>query len=264
MISRPVLSVTAVATLIFLLLPIIVIVPMSFSSASSLSFPPPGWSLRWYRSFFGSGNWLSALETSLALACVSSTCAVLLGSVAAYGLSRRPMAFKGAVEGNFMAPLILPTIIAAVALYIAFARVGILGSFAGLVLAHTVLNVPYVIVVLGVAIRSFDGRLEQVAWTMGASWWTTIRRVMLPLLAPSLAAAWIFAFIGSFDEVVVTSFVSGQYDTIPKRMFTELTLEISPTITAVATVLIGSSIVLLLAAAIATRRSSRLGRAPGE
>lgn len=234
----PALTAIALSTLFFLLLPIIVVVPMSFSSSSSLNFPPPGLSLRWYGSLFGSDTWMVALKTSLALACLSSTCAVVLGSTAAYGLSRKQMRFKGAIESNFMAPLILPTIVAAVALYIAFARIGLLGTFPGLALAHTLLNIPYVIVVLGVAIRSFDIRLEHIAWTMGASWWTTARRILLPLLAPSLAAAWIFAFVGSFDEVVVTSFIAGQYDTIPKRMFTELTLEISPTITAIATLLI--------------------------
>jgi putative spermidine/putrescine transport system permease protein len=245
----------ALLTLFFLALPIIVVVPMSFSSASSLSFPPTALSLRWYRAFFGSDAWLGAMETSLALACMSSSLCVALGSLAAYGLRRRRVAFRGLVESDFMAPIVLPTIVTAVALYVALSRVGLLGSFAGLVLAHTILMAPYVIVVMGTAFRSFDLRLEQVSWTMGASWAATMRRVVVPLLAPNLAAAWIFAFVGSFDEVVVTSFIAGTHDTIPKRMFNELTLEISPTITAVATLLIGFTVASLGAAALILRRA---------
>ena len=154
-----------------------------------------------------------------------------------------------------MAPIVLPTIVTAVALYVALSRVGLLGSFAGLVLAHTILMAPYVIVVMGTAFRSFDVRLEQVSWTMGASWAATMQRVVVPLLAPNLAAAWIFAFVGSFDEVVVTSFIAGTHDTIPKHMFNELTLEISPTITAVATLLIGFTVASLGTVALILRRA---------
>ena len=119
------------------------------------------------------------------------------------------------------------------------------------------LGMMEMVVVMGVAIRSFDLRLEQVAWTMGASWFVTMRKVIIPSLRPSLAAAWIFAFVHSFDEVVVTSFIAGPYDTIPKRMFSELMLEISPTITAVATLLIAFTVVCLLGAALILRRSTK-------
>lgn len=258
MLPRPrLVSATAAVTVFLLILPIVVVVPMSFSSASSLSFPPPGLSLRWYRSFFGSESWLEALGTSVFLAAVASTLALILGSLAAYGLQRRAIRFKGVLESNFMAPVILPTIITAIALYITFARIGILGSFFGLVVAHVLLGIPYVILVMGVAIRSFDIRLEQVSWTLGASWATTMRKVVVPLLAPSLAAGWIFAFVGSFDEVVVTSFIAGSYDTVPKKMFNELILEISPTITAVATLLIAFTILCLSGAALILRRSPK-------
>ena len=238
----------AILTLTYLILPILVVVPMSFSSASSLSFPPPGLSLRWYRSFFESEAWLDAMVMSLALATISSTLGVILGSLAAYGLRRRNFNLKNVLEGNFMAPVILPSIITAVALYIALGRIGMLGTLTGLVVAHTLLVVPYVIVVMVVAIKSFDIRLEQVAWTMGASWFTTVRRVVIPLLAPNIAAAWIFAFVHRFDEVVVTSFIAGTYETIPKKMFSELILEISPTITSVASLLIGFTILCLMTA----------------
>jgi putative spermidine/putrescine transport system permease protein len=259
MTSKPTfLSATAIATLFFLVLPILVVVPMSFSSSSTLSFPPPGLSMRWYASFFESDTWLDALQTSALLAAVSSVLALVLGSLAAYGLRRYSFCFKASLESNFMAPMALPTIITAVALYIAFARAGILGTFPGLILAHTLLGVPYVMLVMNVAFRSFDVRLEHVAWTMGASWFTTMRRVVIPLLAPNVAAAWIFAFVSSFDEVVVTSFIAGPYNTLPKQMFNQLTLEISPTITAVATLLIGFTVLCLIGAAVILRRGSKV------
>jgi ABC-type spermidine/putrescine transport system permease subunit II len=152
----------------------------------------------------------------------------------------------------------VPAIISAIALYLGLAKIGLLGSFAGLVVAHTILGVPLVIMVLGVAIRSFDLRIEQVAWSLGASWSYTMRKVVLPNLGPSVFAAWIFAFIGSFDEVIVTSFVAGKYDTVPKKMFNELILEVNPTITAVATLLIALTVIALAAVALILRRAGRL------
>lgn len=157
-----------------------------------------------------------------------------------------------------MAPLIVPTIITAIALYLGLAKVGLLGTFVGLIVAHTILNVPLVIMVLGVAIREFDTRIEQVAWSLGASWTYTMRKVVLPNLAPSVFAAWIFAFIGSFDEVVVTSFIAGKVETVPKKMFNELILEVNPTITAVATLLIAFTVLALAAVALILGRTGKL------
>lgn len=236
--SRVALAAVGIGALGFLCLPIVIVVPMSFSSARALTFPPPGFSLRWYRTFFDDPRWMEALATSTSVAFLASAGAVVLGGLAAYGLSRGTFRGRAIAEGNFLAPLIVPTIVVAVAQYLALARVGLLGTYLGLVFAHTLLVVPFVVMVMGVAIRSLDVRIEQVAWSLGASWATTCRKVMLPNLAPSLFAAWIFAFIASFDEVIVTSFIAGTYETIPKRMFNELILEINPTITAVATLLI--------------------------
>lgn len=153
-----------------------------------------------------------------------------------------------------MAPMIVPSIITAVALYIFFARIGLLGSFTGLVLGHTILAVPYVVLIMQAAIRSFDIRIEQVAATLGASQRQILTMVVLPNLAPSAAAAWIFTFVMSFDEVVVTLFISGTTTTIPKRMFSELMLQVNPTITAVATLLIAFNLVALAGLLLLTRR----------
>ena len=256
--ARRLLAAAGVFGLVFLTVPIVIVIPMSFSSARALTFPPPGFSLRWYQAFFGDPRWMDAMWTSTIVALVSSIVALVLGGLAAYGLRRGSFAGRDWAEGNFMAPLIVPTIIVAIALYLGLAKIGLLGSWLGLVVAHTVLNVPLVMMVLGVAIREFDLRIEQVAWSLGASWGRTIVKVVLPNLAPSVFAAWIFAFIGSFDEVIVTSFIAGRYETVPKKMFNELILEVNPTITAVATLLIALTVLALVAVALILARSGRL------
>ena len=256
--TRRLLATAGVLGLVFLTVPILIVIPMSFSPARALTFPPPGFSLRWYQAFFGDPRWMEAMWTSTIVAAISSVIALLLGGLAAYGLRRGSFKGRDWAEGNFMAPLIVPTIIAAIALYLGLAKIGLLGSFVGLVVAHTVLGVPLVMMVMGVAIREFDARIEQVAWSLGASWSYTVRKVMLPNLAPSVFAAWIFAFIGSFDEVIVTSFVAGKYDTVPKKMFNELILEVNPTITAVATLLIALTVIALAAVTVILARAGKL------
>ena len=256
-VGRFMLAVVSGAVLLFLCLPIAVVVPMSFSSASSLAFPPPGLSLRWYRSFFGDpggapqhvGAGRAGLERR-----------ALVGGIAAYGLVRGRFRGRALLEGNFIAPLILPPVITAVALYIFFAQIGLLGTILGLIIAHTILTVPYVVLLMSVAIRQFDVRIEQVAYSLGASWLRMFKSVLLPNLLPSVLAAWIFAFIISFDEVIVTLFLAGAYDTIPKRMFNELILQVNPTITAIATLLIALSVVTIGIIALLMQRAGVLGR----
>jgi len=245
--------------LVFLCLPVLIVAPMSFSSAQSLEFPPPGFSLRWYAALFGNPVWIEAGRNSLILATVSSTIALFCGTTAAYVLVRGNFAGRAAVEANIIAPMIVPSIITAVALYIFFARAGILGSFGGLILGHTVLSVPYVVLVMQSAIRSFDPRIEQVAATLGASRWQVLTRITLPNIMPSALAAWIFAFVLSFDEVVITIFISGTHLTIPKRMFAELALQVNPTITAVATLLVGCNLIALGLLMLVARRGGVAG-----
>ena len=256
--AGPLARLVALLSLGFLLVPIVIVVVMSFSSASSLQFPPPGLSLRWYQSFFADPRWVEALLTSGLLALVSSAIALVLGSLAAYAITRGRFRGRGWLEANFVAPMILPAIVIAVALYLFLARVGLLGSALGLVLAHVILAVPFVVLIVGVGIRGFDARIEQIAFTLGASRPQMLWRVLLPNLVPSLASAYILAFISSFDEVIVTLFVAGTYQTVPKRMFNELMLEVNPTITAIATIMIGLSLAAIaLVAAIAGRRGMR-------
>jgi ABC-type spermidine/putrescine transport system permease subunit II len=258
--GRLALAATSVLVLLFLCLPIAIVIPMSFSSANSLEFPPAGFSLRWYHAFLGDPRWVMALQNSVVIAAVSSTLALLLGTLAAYGLVRGRFLGRSLVEGVFIAPLVIPSVIIAIALYIFFAQIGLLGSMAGLIIGHTVLGVPYVVLVMSVAIRSFDPRIEQVAYSLGASTSTMFRRVLLPNLMPSVFASWIFAFITSFDEVIITHFIAGRHDTVPKRMFNELVLQVNPTITAIATLLIAvSALAIGLIALLLRRGGVRIG-----
>jgi len=254
-VNRIVLALCALGVLVFLCLPVLIVVPMSFSSATSLHFPPEGFSMRWYGQIFGDPRWVRAMQTSLVLALLSSTLALVLGGFAAYGLVRGRFYGRMAIQSNFVAPMIIPSVVTAVALYFALARIGMLGSFAGLLLGHTLLGVPYVVLIMSVAIRSFDSRIEQVAFTLGASWFTMFRRVLVPNLLPSTAAAWIFAFVTSFDEVVITAFIGGTHETVPKRMFNDLVMQVNPSITAIATLLIAVSVGLMALAAMLVRRS---------
>ncbi len=253
--NRIVLAVCAVGVLIFLCLPVLIVVPMSFSNATSLQFPPEGFSMRWYAQIFGDPRWVRAMQTSLVLALLSSTLALVLGGFAAYGLVRGRYFGRMAIQSNFVAPMIIPSVVTAVALYFALATIGMLGSFAGLLLGHTLLGVPYVVLIMSVAVRGFDSRIEEVAFTLGASWFTMFRRVLVPNLLPSTAAAWIFAFVTSFDEVVITAFIGGTHETVPKRMFNELAMQVNPSITAIATLLIAGSVALMALAAMLVRRS---------
>ena len=248
-VERIALATVAMAALTFLLLPVAIVIPMSFSSAASLRFPPPGLSLRWYQAFFADAVWRDAATNSLIVAGASSVMAVALGTLAAYRLVRGRFRGRPVLEAHFVAPLIVPSVIAAVALYIAFAKVGLLGSYRGLILAHTVHSVPYVVLLMSVAIASFDERIEQVARTLGASEGTVFVRILLPNLMPSVLASWVLAFIASFDEVILTLFLFGNRYTIPKQMFVKLELQIDPTITAVATMLVVFSVVTLAALA---------------
>lgn len=236
----------ALGALIFLGLPVLIVVPMSFSGAETLAFPPPSWSLQWYESLFASPIWIEAGRNSLMLAAASSSIALIIGTLGAYAIVRGRFRGTRLFEANLIAPMVVPQIITAVALYIAFARAGILGTFGGLILGHVVLVTPYIVLVMMMAIRSFDERVEQVAVTLGASRRQVLTGIVLPNVVPSALAAWIFAFVLSFDEVVVTLFISGTHLTIPKRMFNELLIQVNPTITAVATLLILFNILALL------------------
>lgn len=253
--ERALVVLLAVSTMAFLILPLLIVIPMSFSSASSLTFPPPGFSMRWYASFFSDPAWLTSAWNSFVIATASSALSLALGTTAAYGLVRGRFGGRRLLEANFLAPMIVPPIILAIALYVVFARIGLLGTFPAVIIAHTLMTIPYVIVLMSVAISTFDSRIEDAARTLGAGDLTMFSRVLLPNLLPSIGATSILIFIVSFDEVVLTIFLFGTKFTIPKLMFNRLELQVDPTITAVATLLILFTLLALASVALLTGRA---------
>lgn len=248
------LATWSVLGLVFLVAPVVIVVPMSFSAASSVQFPPTGFSLQWYQRLLGDPMWSSALRTSIGLALASSITALLLGTTGAYGLARAGRRSRRAGLGLFFSPMLVPGVVFAVALYLVYAKVGLLGTMPGLVLAHAVLGLPFVVMVMMTGITALDPSLELAAASLGARPVQVWARVLTPTLLPHLLVSWLFAFIVSFDEVVLTIFVSGAYETVPKKMFISLRNEIDPTITAVSTLLIAVTILAGIAAAVLLRR----------
>lgn len=248
----------AIGGLIFLVLPILIVIPMSFSGASDLQFPPGEFSLRWYEAFFGDPAWMAAVKTSLIVSSIASLLALTLGCLAVYGLTRFVTRHQDLIMLQFLAPMIVPSIIVAVALYIAFAYIGILGTLLGLIIAHTILITPFVVTVLYPVFSSFDYRIELAARSLGATWIVAFFRVILPNLAPSIMGAWFIAFIISFDELIVTLFLSSGYMTVPKKMYNDLLTHIDPTITAVSTILICITGLVMIGIALLLRRQENV------
>jgi putative spermidine/putrescine transport system permease protein len=243
------------ATLVFLLAPIVVVVVLSFSSASYLTFPPPAFGVRWYQAYLGSRDWLAATWLSIEVASAVVVLATVLGTLATLGLARLPRVARLLATGLILSPLIMPVIIVAIGIYYAFARYGLVGTPTGLVLAHTCLAVPFVVTSVGASLAGFDRRLEQAALSLGASPWGTFRQVTLPLILPGVLVGALFAFITSFDELIVSLFLSGANAvTLPRRMWEDLRYALDPTIAAVSTLTIALTVALLLLARYLSRR----------
>ncbi|MBV8411619.1 MAG: ABC transporter permease [Alphaproteobacteria bacterium] len=231
--SRRLLVVACAAIYLFLMLPLMVVFPISLSSAPYMQFPPPGLSWQWYDRFFDDPQWLDATWRSLYIGSATAGLALALGVPLSFSLVRGRFAGRALLDRLALAPVIVPTIVLSVSVYGLFAKLKLIGAWYGLVVAHTVLALPFVVLVMGAGLRDFDRSLEQAAEGLGASRWRTLRRVTLPLLRPSLVSAGLLAFISSFDELVVALFLAGPNMTLPKKMFDNILMEIDPTIAAV-------------------------------
>lgn len=247
--------------LLFLALPILVVTVVSFSSGSYLTFPPPGFGLRWYQAYLGNPGWLAATWLSLWVAAATVALSILLGTLAAIGLGRLPRAARAAATGLILSPLIVPGIVVAIGIYYAYARLGLVGSPVGLVLAHTCLAVPFVVTSVTASLAGLDPRLAQAAASLGATPFGTFRQVTLPLIRPGILVGGLFAFITSFDELIVALFISGSGAvTLPRRMWDDVRFAIDPTLAAVSTLTVVLT-VLLMAAVHGLRRQGRRLRA---
>ena len=250
--ARTALAILAALVLVFLVAPIVVIVPLSFSSGSFFYYPLPGFSLRWYHDFFTSSFWLPSVWNSLLVGSSATVLATLLGTLAALGLWRARFPGQGLILALLISPMVVPVVIVAVGVYFAFAPLGLTDGYAGLILAHTTLAAPFVVITVLATLAGFDRTLLRAAANLGAPPIAAFRRVTLPLILPG-------AFAASFDEVVVALLIAGPGQrTLPRQMFSGINDNISLTITAAATMLIAISLTLMAVVGWLQRRSARL------
>lgn len=234
------------AVLFMLILPTVIVIPMSFSDSSYLEFPPREWSLRWYREYFGSPQWMSATATSLQAAVLTTLIATPLGTVAAYGMSGLSLRVRNSLQLLVLIPLVVPVILVAVGVFHLYAKLGLNYTLTGVVLAHVALALPFVVITVMSGLKSYDFNLELAARSLGASRPRAFLTITVPHLRFSIQTAAFLAFITSLDEVVVSMFVSGgENATITRRMFNALRDQIDPTIAAISTCLIAVSVLSL-------------------
>jgi putative spermidine/putrescine transport system permease protein len=243
----------AIAVVVFLQVPVIVVVLAAFSTTSYLTIPPQGLTLAWFGKVLSDPTYLSAIRMSLVLACGSTAISLTLGVAAAYALFRKALPGSEAITSLVMAPLILPAVVIGVALLQYYSLTGLRGSLFGLLMAHVVITVPYVLRAALASLSGVDIATEEAARVLGASGFEAFRLITLPLIQPGLIAGALFAFITSLDNVPVTIFlISANQTTLPVLIFTSVEMGIDPSVAAVSTLLIVATGLILL---IAERRS---------
>ncbi len=250
----------------FLIAPIVIIVPLSFNAVpfftftpEMLAFDPAGYSLKWYEDFFTNASWQGAVKNSVIIAFFATILATVLGTVAALGLSRPEMPYKTTIMALLISPMVVPLIISAAGMYFFYTKVGLASTHLGIILAHTALGTPFVVITVTATLVGFDQSLIRAGLVCGASPPTVFLKVIMPLILPGVISGALFAFVTSFDEVVVVLFVgSFEQRTIPWQMFSGIREQISPTILAVATLLVAVSMCLLASVELLRRRSERM------
>ncbi|MFT4012808.1 MAG: ABC transporter permease subunit [Paracoccus sp. (in: a-proteobacteria)] len=243
------------AVLVFLISPMLVVLLLAFTSASSLAFPPPGFSLRWFEQYFGSPIWISATIRSFGVAFATAFCATVLGGLAALALARSSSRWNKLIFGFMLAPMIVPRIVVAVGLFYLMAQIGLVASNTGLVIGHTLLAIPYTFIAIGAVLKGYDWRLNQAAATLGAGQATTFRFITLPLLRGGIVSAALFAFVTSFDDLTIALFVSGGLkSTLPKQMWDDMYLQLNPTLAAVSVVVLAIVSLILIVTQRLTRK----------
>ena len=243
------LSAYVYVVLAFIVIPLIIVIPMSFGQSDYLEFPPRGFTLKWYEEYFSSRQWRNATWLSVQVAFFTAICSSIIGTAATYAMVRGRGALATLFQILLIGPIIVPHIALAVGLYLFFQTIGLSGTIPGFVLAHTVLALPFVVFTTAAALGKVDANLEAAAMSCGASRFNAFRLVTLPLILPNVLSGALFAFIISFDEPVVSFFLSGvRYKTLPRRMFEDVEQNLTPIIPAIATLLIVLSIAILLGA----------------
>ena len=254
------------AVFIFLIAPILIIVPLSFNAEPYFSFTqgmltldPDAFSLRWYETFLTSDRWINSIQNSVIVAFFATFFSAVLGTLAALGLSRSELPFKGVIMGLLISPMIVPLIIAAAGMFFFYSKLGISQTHVGLIMAHTALGTPFVVLTVTATLSNFDHTLVKAGASLGATPTYTFFKVTMPLIMTGIISGALFAMMTSFDEVIVAIFIAGvEQRTIPLQMWAGIREQISPTILAVATILITFSIIMLSTVEILRRRSDRI------
>jgi mannopine transport system permease protein len=234
------------ALLFFIVLPTVLVVPMSLSGADYLEFPPSSWSLRWYQEYWQDPDWRAATFFSLRIALATTIAATIIGTLAALAIVRGNVPGKTLLLGLTLGPMIVPQIVIAVAVFIGFAPLRLTGNFYGFLIAHTMLAVPYVLITVSAALQGFDSDLELAALNCGASRPRAFFSIVLPNIMPGVAGGAVFAFLASFDEATVAFFLSGiDGKTITRKMFEDIDYNLTPVVAAVSTVLVLVSLTVM-------------------
>ncbi len=256
----------AIAVLVFLLLPVFVVIPLSFNAEPFFSFTkgmltlqPEAYSLRWYAGILNDPNWITAIKNSFIIAIFATIIATTLGTLAAIALASGNLPFRRLITALLLSPMIVPLIIIAAGVFFFYSRFNLVATYPGVIMAHAALGVPFVVITVTATLAGFDRSIYNAGLSLGANPFRTFRDVVLPVIRPGVISGAVFAFVTSFDEVVVILFVAGpDQRTIPRQMFSGLREQINPTILAVATLLVVVSIALLATLELLRRRSHQL------
>ena len=244
--------------IVFLLFPLIIVIPISFVDSKYLQFPPKNFSLRWYENYFNDANFFISTLNSIYLGFFSSIIATIIGTMAAISLSKKNFIGKKILIGFLISPLIFPVIILGLGLYIFFSRLNLNENFISLIIAHSALVMPFSLVIVLTSLINFDTTLERAARVMGANAYRAFWNVTFPYIRPAVISSALFSFFISFDELVIALFISGKIWTLPQRIWQDLRYEIDPTIAAVASVLIILTFVGILTGTLIQKRTFKI------
>ncbi|OBQ77981.1 MULTISPECIES: ABC transporter permease [unclassified Mesorhizobium] len=244
--TRVVLGLVSLLVAIWLVAPTLVVVPMSFNGNKSLSFPPQGFSWQWYENFVTNPEWSTSFLNSLKVASIVAVLATVLGTLAAFGLDRMKARPANLLRMLMLTPMVVPGVVLAIGIYAVYLDARLVGTLPGFVLAHTILALPFVLIAVSANLEVFDKRLETAAASLGAGALTTFRTVTLPLILPGILSGLLFAFATSFDEIIVSLFITNPYlKTLPVQIFSSITRDADPTVAAVGTILLCATTILI-------------------
>lgn len=254
--SRIFLGLFCLLVAILLLAPTLVVIPMSFNGNKSLAFPPVGFSWQWYENFFSNPDWTTSFSNSLIVALIVAVAATIIGTLAAFGVSRAAARTGGVLRALLITPMVVPGVVLAIGIYAVYLDAHLVGTVTGFVLAHTMLAIPFVLIAVQASLEVFDRRLETAASSLGAGRLTVFRTVTLPLILPGVLSGALFAFITSFDEIIVALFITSPYlKTLPVQIYTSITRDADPTVAAVGTLLfIATSLIIIAGLLLGMRR----------